>query len=195
MDELQDVDAEVVPRTAQEVAERALAIIATIGKVHFPEPNAKWVADENISRFLTPTEAQFIGSAEPSDQERIDYSWKAEALASLIWSLHGLEHMPPFDEQFSPFDNDLVLCAIRNTETFLNDARIRTGEEVDAMEAFLYHQHWRVRDHEFGFGMDKPGADDPDISELHPGIVYERRYGMSWVAGFGESWDDVPTDT
>jgi hypothetical protein len=31
--------------------------------------------------------------------------------------------------------------------------------------------------------------------EINPGVVYERRYGLSWVIGWGEDWDEVPTDT
>ncbi len=57
------------------------------------------------------------------------------------------------------------------------------------MEQHLYHQHWRVRDAQL-FGKPMP-------PELDPGIVYERRYGLSWLVGWGEGddWDEVPTDT
>lgn len=195
MNEPEDMEEDISLRSAKEVAERALAIIATIGKVHFPEQNAQWVTQENILRFLTPIEAGFLESRTPSEEDRIRYSWRAEALASLIWAMRGIDEMPPFDEQFDPFQNALVLKAIQNPELFLTDAEIRAEDEINDMESFLYHQHWRVRDKQLGFGMDQPGEHDPDISELHPGIVYERRYGMSWVAGFGESWEEVPTDT
>ena len=63
------------------------------------------------------------------------------------------------------------------------------------MEEFLYHQHWRVRDRDFGFNNDEPDPTDPPIEALDTGIVTERRYGMSWVAGDGDTWDEVPTDT
>jgi hypothetical protein len=65
------------------------------------------------------------------------------------------------------------------------------------MESNLYHQHWRVRDAELvGIGKFlEPQPGDPPIEELNPGIVHERRYGLSWLVGWGEDWDNVPTDT
>jgi hypothetical protein len=48
---------------------------------------------------------------------------------------------------------------------------------------------------DMGFNNGEPDEDGININELNSGIVYERRYGMSWVLGYGESWDDVPTDT
>ena len=52
-----------------------------------------------------------------------------------------------------------------------------------------------MRDRDHGFNNDEPGVDDPDIKSLNSGLVYERRYAMSWIVGHGDSWDDVPTDT
>jgi len=65
------------------------------------------------------------------------------------------------------------------------------------MESGLYHQHWRVRDAELvGIGQFlEPRPDDPPIEDLDPSIVYERRYALSWLVGWGEDWDNVPTDT
>ena len=186
MESTKETEDDITPRAAKEVSERVLAVLATIGKVHFPEENAKWVEKENIFNFLSPTESEFLSCQTPSEEDQIKFSWRAEALASLVWSLSGLEEMPPFNDQFDPFINPMVLQAIRETESFLRDSKIRPENEIDEMESFLYHQHWRVRDHELGFGMDQPEENDPDISDLNPGIVYERRYGMSWVAGFGE---------
>jgi hypothetical protein len=55
----------------------------------------------------------------------------------------------------------------------------------------------RVRDAQFvGIGKYlQPQPGDPPIDELNPGIVYERRYGLSWLVGWGDDWDNVPTDT
>jgi hypothetical protein len=80
---------------------------------------------------------------------------------------------------------------------FLSTAVMRSYDEIGEMEHYLYHQHWRVRDRDYGFnvGIRIHSNDQPPLDELDSGIVYERRYGMSWVAGWGDSWDDVPTDT
>ena len=182
-------------RTTSEIAKRVLGLIATIGKVHFSAENQKWIEENGISQYLTPLELDFIESENPEHKDSVSFSWKAEALVPLIWSLKGLDEMPGFDEQFDAFSNSMVIKAVRDTKKFLTSAILRSKEELDQMESFLYHQHWRVRDRDLGFNNDQPDGSDPDMDELNTGIVYERRYGMSWVSGFGESWDDVPTDT
>ncbi len=182
-------------RTSQEVAERMLGIIASIGKVHFPEENQKWIAENNIEQYLTPLELAFIKESSPEQQDLVDFSWRAEALVSLVWSLQGIEEPPRLNELFDAWNNELVMQAITNTEAFLASAMLRNSDDLEQMESFLYHQHWRVRDRDLGFNNDKPDENDPDIDELDSGIVYERRYGMSWIVCCDVSWDDVPTDT
>lgn len=182
-------------RTNQTVAQRVLGILAAMGKVHFPESIHEWLDKENIYLYLTPDETRFINEKNPEHGDLIKFSWKAEALVSLIWSLKGLDTMPPLNEQFDTFNNAMVTNAFQNTQIFLSNASLRSDDELETMESFLYHQHWRTRDRDLGFNTDKPDEHDPPIDALDSGIVYERRYGMSWVVGNGESWDDVPTDT
>ncbi|USH05162.1 DUF4272 domain-containing protein [Grimontia kaedaensis] len=192
---MEEIEEDIKIRTSREVAERVLGLIASIGKVHFPEENTKWIENNNIEQYLSTLESEFINTPSPDHQDLVKFSWRAEALVSLLWCLKGLDEMPAFDEQFYIWENELVIKAVSSTNEFLNCSELRDREAIDNMESFLYHQHWRVRDRDFGFNNDRPDEDDPDINELDTGIVYERRYGMSWVSGFGESWDDVPTDT
>lgn len=192
---MEDIEEEIIIRTTKEVAERVLGVIASVGKVYFPEKNQIWIEENNIKQYLSPEEAEFINNPEPNDDDRVNFSWKIEALVPLLWSLKGLDEIPAFNEQFNIWSDELVLKAIRNTRDFLADAELKDDEILTQMESFLYHQHWRVRDRDMGFNIDQPSEDDIDINELNSGIVYERRYGMSWVVGYGETWDDVPTDT
>lgn len=192
---MEDIEEEVIIRTPKEVAQRVLGVIASVGKVYFPEKNQVWIEQNSIEQFLSPEEVKFINNPKPEDDDRVNFSWKIEALVSLLWSLEGLDEMPAFNEQFDVWGNELVLKAIRSTKEFLADAKLKDDEVLTQMESFLYHQHWRVRDRDMGFNNDEPDEDDININELNSGIVYERRYGMSWVLGYGESWDDVPTDT
>jgi len=192
---MEDIEEEIIIRTPTEVAERVLGVIASVGKVYFSEKNQIWIEENNIEQYLSPEEAEFINNPEPNDDDRVNFSWKIEALVPLLWSLKGLDEIPAFNEQFNIWSDELVLKAIRNTRDFLADAELKDDEILTQMESFLYHQHWRVRDRDMGFNIDQPSEDDIDINELNSGIVYERRYGMSWVVGYGETWDDVPTDT
>ena len=190
-DELEDTQ----PRSAAEIAQRVLALIAVIGKVQFPSHNAKWIEEHGIGRYLSEAEQEFINNPSPEQRDMVNFSWRAEALVPLLWSLHGLEQMPVLSEQFDAFGNAMVRQAIQQTPQFLQQARRREPDELQEQEQYLYHQHWRVRDRDLGFNNDEPEADDPDINSLNSGLVFERRYAMSWIVGYGDSWDDVPTDT
>jgi hypothetical protein len=188
---------ELTPRSAGEVAQRVLALLVAIGKVHDPERSLEWMRRHSIQRFLSPAEEAFVEEKAPPEDARVAFSWRAEAMVSLLWALNALPKMPPLHEQFEIFAVEMVRTALNTPDVFVSTARLRESQEISDMEAFLYHQHWRVRDAELvGLGKHlKPGPDDPPIEELHPGIVYERRYGLSWVVGWGDDWDSVPTDT
>lgn len=76
---------------------------------------------------------------------------------------------------------------MKDPKAFIAQAQLRPAADIEAAEGELYQQHWRVRDAQL---FNKPMPD-----ELHPGVVYERRYALSWLVGYGDDWDEVPTDT
>ena len=49
---MSDVD-DTKPRNAQEVAQRILGVLASVGNVHFPEKNSEWIEQESIYQYLT----------------------------------------------------------------------------------------------------------------------------------------------
>ena len=186
------------PKSAEQTAQRVLALLVAVGKVHDPERCVAWMKKHNLQQFLSPAEAGFVEEARPSEESRVAFSWRAEAMVSLLWALNVLPEMPPFDEQFDVFAIEAVQAALKDPLAFVSKVRLREAQEISDMESNLYHQHWRVRDRELGFNIGKvlePHPGDPPIEELNPGIVYERRYGLSWLVGWGEDWDNVPTDT
>jgi hypothetical protein len=109
------------------------------------------------------------------------------SLASLIWALNGISDFPPLNEQVAVGELVLVQAALDDPDSFISNSRLRPVAEIEEMENDLYHQHWRVRDAQL---FNKPMP-----VELNPSVVYERRYAMSWLVGWGDDWDDVPTDT
>jgi hypothetical protein len=192
-----DAKDELMPKSAQQTAQRVLALLVAVGKVHDPERCVAWMKKHNLQQFLSPAEVAFVEEETPSEESRVAFSWRAEAMVSLLWALRALPEMPPLNDQFEAFEVDVVREALKDPLAFVSNARLRNAQEISDMESNLYHQHWRVRDAEL-VGIAKvlePQAGDPPIEELNPGIVYERRYGLSWLVGWGEDWDNVPTDT
>lgn len=89
------------------------------------------------------------------------------------------------NQEFDVYSVNGLSDIINNPDEFKNRIQLRPDSELNDMENELYDQHWRVRDAQL-FGKEMP-------SELNPSI--ERRYGLSWLVGWGDDWDDVPTDT
>lgn len=194
---MSEPESEPLRRSAQEVAQRVLALLTVTGKVHDPDQAAAWMTKHGLERYLSPAETEFVEQQSPSQQSRINFSWRAEAVVSLLWALRGLPEMPPFGVPFDIFGVEMVKAAFKDPQAFLAQARLRSEEEIEVMESHLYHQHWRVRDRDLGFNVGKTLAPEPGetpIEELNSGIVQERRYGLTWLVNSAE-WDDVPLDT
>jgi hypothetical protein len=182
-------DSEMNLKSAEEVAKRILSLIAVTERVYEqpPETIRKWVDHFKISQYFTPEENYFFFSETITEDQKAFFSWKAEAMVPLIWALNGCEKLLPLNEKVDLSKYKMIHNALDNPELFIQSAKLRDKQEIIDAESDLYHQHWRVRDADL---FDKPMP-----KELNPGIVYERRYGASWLVGWGDDWDNVPTDT
>jgi hypothetical protein len=182
-------DGELVPRSPKQVAKRVLALIAVVDKAHnqTPEQLQNWVSKHRISDYFSPEEAAFYCNPAPPREEVVKQSWRAEALVPLCWALGLIEALPPLNVQVAWADVPGLKLAATDPTRFIEGASLRPIDTLDEAEQDLYHQHWRVRDAQL-FGKPMP-------EELDPGIVYERRYAASWLMGWGDDWDNVPTDT
>lgn len=177
------------PRSPQAVARRVLALFAIVCKAknQFESRLNQWVIKHKIADCFSPAEAAFFSKANPSEQEVVNCSWRAEALVPLLWALGILDELPQLNVPIGPELFGRLKSLIQNPNAFIVGAALRPNGVLEGAEQDLYHQHWRVRDAEL-FGKAMPEG-------LDPGIVYERRYGASWLVGWGDDWDNVPTDT
>lgn len=84
-----DVDDQPLkPRTAKEAAQRVLALIAVTSRAReeITEQSLHWVQENNIDSFFSAAERIFYFSHEkPNDSDIVNYSWRAEALISVLW--------------------------------------------------------------------------------------------------------------
>ncbi len=180
---------DLIIRKPNEVAERILALFAVISKVHQNNNESFWLwyKVNQIEKFLSHQEVNFINDENPSEEDLITFSWRAEALVSLLWSAKVLKEMPPLNSEFDIYSIENISKLIKDSTYFIKNIELRSKSELQKMEYELFDSHWRVRDARL-FNKEMP-------IDLNPSIVYERRYAMSWIIGFGENWDDVPTDT
>jgi hypothetical protein len=182
-------DIELIVRQPNEVAKRILALYTVIGKVHNgnDEVFLNWFKSKSMNQYLSEDEANLLKNESPNQNTLLNFSWRAEALTSLLWAAKLIEEMPALNQEFDVFSLSSVANILSNPLDFINNLQLRPNQELEAMESELFNQHWRVRDAQIN-SREMP-------SELDPSVVYERRYALSWLIGWGQDWDHVPTDT
>lgn len=186
-------------RTSRQAAERliALMVLSEMAKSSNPSAIMEWVKTHKLEQYFEAGEKAFFFKANPSEQERVFYSWQAEAAMMLAWSLNGLQERPFLTDMNDLNKVSFAADILENPQKFIENARLRPQKELEEAEAFLFHQHWRVRDHALGFNVGKQlqKKDEIAVELLHPDVVYWHRYAASWLIGHGEDWASVPTDT
>src|SRR5262245_41538901 len=109
-----EVNDELKPKSAEQAAQRVLALLVAVGKVHDPEGCVAWMKKNNLQQFLSPAELAFVEDETPSEEARVAFSWRAEAMVSLLWALKALREMPPLNEQFGVFEVEAVRAALKD---------------------------------------------------------------------------------
>ena len=179
-------------REAPDIARRALALFAVVG-ISLGAPNAEtveWLRTESLWQALTPQEVLFLTADPPSERQRVNASWRSEALLMLLWSLGAIEHLPSLAEQCRAGDFQAFLPPFADVAVsdFISAARRKSDEDLLQMADDLLNSHWEARDARLN-GRPIPAHLDIEI-------IQERHHGINWVIGYGGlPWDEVTTDT
>ena len=176
-------------RSDTEVAGRALALMIVALK---GETGDQALIDDVIAQYrahdlFTPAEQAFIKDPAPSEDRRVDMSWRYESVAVLLWAVGLIDTLPPPDQII---DAGMLGHVFRDLgrEGIAAKARLRPQSEVLDMADLVYRLHWATVNARVS-GETVPGG-------LHPGILFERHYALNWLYGYaGLSWDDMRTDT
>jgi hypothetical protein len=189
---MEDVDLpEDVVRSPDEIARRALvlSIVVSVAYGSLRSDALAWLRQEELLSLLTPREEKFLSAADPTSQEKIDFTWMIERLVPLTWAIQKLDRLPPLTSQCDPdLLKDAVVWPPQSTAEYIRTTRFRVEEEIHARYEEIYHAHWRVRDAQLR-GL-------PPSDGLDRGSIYERHYGFNWVIGYcSQEWDEISTDT
>lgn len=186
-------DSEVVLRPAQEVAARAVALCACAvhAEMHHSgetEPFAWRLLEETgLVGALSPNERWFFDQKHPDEHTVIQFAWRYEASAALLWSLGELEELP----------YPTVICDVPMVARLARDlssperfpfAKLRSLNEILVQLDLTYRLHWAVRDAQIN-GRIVPG-------NLDPGVVMERHFALNWLTDAAAVlWDETDTST
>lgn len=179
-------------RSPDEVAIRALALFSVVGLAFGAErPEVTgWLSQHDLWCELTPSEAGFIDTPNPSRKQLVNAGWLSERLIVLLWALEMVDALPPPDEQCdtSIFQDILPPFSATSVTDFIASAQLRTEAELIAMADDVLALHWAARDAKARGGSADPGVDVE--------VIRERHHAINWIIGHdGAAWDDVTTDS
>lgn len=179
---------QVVLRTPREVADRlaALSLVAARGAGLSFEETRDFMAKHGLEPLLTPDERAFLDTAQPSDQDRVQFSWRYEAAWALFWALQHVGGQLGLPRVTCDVDT-LTETVIRTRD--LARHGLRSANDIMCEVDIIYRCHWAVRQ----AGIDGK----PPPAGLHPGVAMERHHALNWLIGYNDraDWDDVTTDT
>jgi Domain of unknown function (DUF4272) len=180
-------------RTAEAIAKRAIALCVVAAKGEGPRGGIddaliqKLIKQFDVAADFTPKEAAFIATQTPSDKDRINFSWRYEAIHPLLWSIGLVEQLGPADRIVN-VPATVALIRDNGRSGILARARLRSRSEILDQVDLIYRTHWAVVEARLN-GVPAPAKHEP-------GVVLERHYALNWVASYmDQDWDNVSTDT
>jgi len=151
---------EPLPPDAITVARRAL-VLATVscrgfidkdqadGARDLAKNSKDWLYALGLDEELSTWERKILSTewGTLEERDRVNASWLSEALVVLAWALGRIE-MPAFDEQCEPSEIANALGFLQpSSETVLSEPTLRSTNELNDYNQFIFDVHWRIRDH------------------------------------------------
>lgn len=142
----------------------------------------KWGVQDSLS----VSEASFLASDGLNMSQRIQMSWRIEAMIPLMWAVGLIDDIPPPDDQTDA--SHLAKYWNRVPANLSRAADTRPMREMLDEAERTYRLHSSIRDAQLN--------ETPPPKGLEPGVVKERHHGLNWLTGRSPGdWDAVTTDT
>ncbi len=182
---------EDIPKTAQEIAKRALVLSTTVACAYGDSKpdNMKWLKSEGLWDYVSPNEQKFLLETNSDKKITANLTWKIEALIPLLWAIKKIDTLPPLAKECDTESlKKAVIWPPASTAEFISSAELRNDNEITEEYEKVYQAHWKVRDAKLN--------NKKIPNNYNPSVVYERHYAFNWLTGYmGQSWDDISTDT
>lgn len=181
---------EVKMRSKQEIIDRAYGLLVVSAKgegieqVHID----KVVLEKRINS-LSPYEKHIFEAQELTDQDRINSSWRYEALNVLLWAL-GVVPDLTYPSDMCDVGGIVGKMLEPTREAFEGTIKLKSTEDVLSELDKTYRMHWAC--------VDARLKGKPNSGNLHAGVIYERHYALNWLTQFQNpdcDWDDIETPT
>ena len=178
-------------KTPQKVAKRVLVLIGVFQAAtgRNKETLISLLKENQLWPEVTEIEKRFLESSdEDSKFISTQYSWRAEAVYILLWTLNR------FDFQEIPKNEsnlDQISDLLKEDDFFkkiaVSNAQFRSVDEINNKLDEIQKINWEIRD---ALINKKESPND-----YHPSIIYEWHYALNWLTKPDEEWDSITTDT
>ena len=180
-------DEEVHMRPAQEVAKRAVCLMAVACEAEGrPDFSAlEFLKKHGLEGSLSPAEKKLLTDKELFEKQRTVFTWRYESLATLMWCLKQRKDLPFPDAQQRPIVD--ITTIEKDVKGFIANAELRSVEEILDQNDLAYRCNWAGRNARQK-GKEQAG--------MILSVVYERLYALNWITRLKNAkWDDVSTDS
>lgn len=181
-------DEKLKPRTTDEVVSRCLAteICAIKGEGGEQELIDKLLTDFSAKTFLSPKELAFAKDPQPTEQDRLNFSWRYECGHVFLWALGYVPELNA-PNQIADVGPEVRIFKSRGAEKFRSEAKLRPASEILEQADLYYRLLWAAVE------LRIKGKKNPAIDEE---IIEERLRALNWLIRYmNQEWDDVTTDT
>ena len=180
-------DEEVHMRPAQEVAKRAVCLMAVACEAEGrPDFSAlEFLKKHGLEGSLSPAEKKLLTDKELFEKQRTVFTWRYESLATLMWCLKQRKDLPFPDAQQRPIVD--ITAIEKDVKGFIANAELRSVEEILDQNDLAYRCNWA------GVEARQKGKEQ---AGMILSVVYERLYALNWITRLKNAkWDDVSTDS
>jgi hypothetical protein len=183
-----ETEGQATRRSKEEVAYRAMAllVVAVKGEGLEQARTLEIVKEYDLEQHLTPDELAFIRNPSPSQDQKVQFSWRYEAAWTLLWALGYVETLGKPTE-ICDVQRAVKTMLDREPEQFVAEATLRPLSEILDQADLIYRYNWAAVDARVNGG---------DLADLDPGVTVERHHALNWLIGYmDQAWDDITTDT
>lgn len=176
-------------RTAEEVLDRALALLVVSSRAEGlgAKEARTLVANFGIDRALSPAERAFLADDSPTDHATMQFSWRGEAAAPLLWALGLIDRLQRPERTYAGAELEALVSG-RTRAQLLAAVRLRPLPELLDAADMIYRYHWAVREAQ-RLNQAVPAG-------LNGDVIMERHQALNWLIGYmDQAWDEVTTDT
>ena len=183
-------ESDAIIRSAADIAKR-IFILVYLG-VYSEDGDRNEIIEffksEELWGSVSECEKKLLLKKKLTEKDKINISWRSEGIYLMLWAINKIDNLALPIEQCDIGEMlDLLPISFDSTYDFIQNACIRTTEEILDKSDLIYRIHWATREAE---------SNDEEIpGSVDTGIIEEWHYAINWITYYDEKWDDILTDT